>query len=178
VGRVLKKLLGVVFTSPVTLAMWAWVLLMTVGSVAVTVAIPKIFWEAGHDMMRNGLTLGDAGLVLFMVAFFVGGAAFTYAITWVSAKAAWSMGKGLVEDMQGVATATREVLTERADLAEAREAQGGMLSMSAGEGAGGELTQVSPANDGLELFDEGVALDFDEEGRAVAVEEREAEVSA
>jgi hypothetical protein len=170
-GRVLKKLLGVVFTSPFTIVMWAWVLLMTVGSVALTVAIPMIFWEAGQDMVRNGLTLGDAGIALFMVAFLVGGAAFTYWITWVSAKAAWGMGKGLVEDMQGVATATREVLSERAERAEALEAQGGMLSMSAGEAGGGGLTQVSPANDGLELVDEGAA-----ELEAVA-QEREAEVS-
>ncbi len=163
-GRVLKRLLGVVFSSPVMLIALAWALLMTAASLAITVALPMVFWEIVQDVMKTGLTVGDAGMMLFMVAFLIGGAAFTYWVTLVSVTAVWDMGKGFVEDVQDMAAATREVLGGRAERA---EAQGGMLSVSVGDGSGGELSQVSPANDGLELVDEGATLDLAEQARGV-----------
>ncbi len=176
--ELLGKALKVAFTSPFTLAMWAWTALMIAASVAMSLGVPMAFWELGKDVLGRDLVMKDALMVLLYVVFFLAGGAFIYYVTWVSASVTWSATRALGREVVGVVDSTREVLATQAEEAERIDAQAGQISLSVGDGAGGRLSEASPGDDGLELVREasdeadGVALDLNE-GAVAAVEDRE-----
>ena len=88
--ELLGKALKVAFTSPFTLAMWAWTALMIAASVAMSLGVPMAFWELGKDVLGRDLVMKDALMVLLYVVFFLAGGAFIYYVTWVSASVTWS----------------------------------------------------------------------------------------
>ncbi len=155
-GRVLRRIVAIVLTSPVTAIMVGWVLMMGVISAIVTLmCLASIVWTI------SALVGGTAELMNALVTLMaIGGVGICYYITWVSAGATRELVVELFDDVRKVRDTTRQVLTERADRAEAKAQRGGRLSMSVGDGTGGELTQAAYTASGLELVEQGVALDL------------------
>ncbi len=113
--RVFERILAVAFASPIALALFAWMLVMLIASLGVTIAIPVGLWQAAQNAIdAGGVTSADVGLFFMSAFFMLLVVAVTYGITWVSAKAAVGMGLVVAEDARGAA-ATREVMTERAE---------------------------------------------------------------
>jgi hypothetical protein len=170
-GRVFNKLFAMVFTSPITLLMVGWVLLVAaIASATSLFLVGAIFWcvvgiAQGFAEWSHALVLPVAAAVSLLCWY----------VTWASGRATWVLCVELVDDVRQVRDTTREVITERAERAEAKAAHGGRLSMSEDADVGGELTQAAPEASGLELVDE-VALGLDEEevgvGEGAAHEQR------
>jgi hypothetical protein len=156
---------------------------------------PLALGTAGLAALATAAALGNAGALVYLVYMLVddalAGTPYPYDLTqsfgflvWVGmvvgvSALAWQLwtwfggfGKGMIEDAKEATELSREAWTARAERAERAEAQGGMLSMSAGEGSGGELSQVAPGADGLELADEvAFGLDGEEQPEAITQDE-------
>ena len=118
-------------------------------------------------LFTGAVGLAAAAQTVFVLALW----AIAVGIVLLGARSAWHMAQSLHERASGHMDDAREALVERAERAEAMEAQGGMLSMSATDDGGGSLTQV--AESGLTVAVEGVALDFsqgDEDADGIAQE--------
>ena len=172
-GRVFRRIVAIALTSPITLIMIAWVLFVAVTTLMAAVAFAiTILWTVvvlveGVFEWTHLFAVPLSGMLAMACA----------AITRVSWRATATLCNELAENARQIRDSTREVLTERADRAEAKAQRGGRLSMSVGKGTGGELTQAAYAASGLELVEQGVALDLGgDEARGEAEVAEQAEV--
>ncbi len=160
-GKALWKVFEVVVASPVVLFLWVWTAFFATACVVTIFYVP---YSLGPELLAEGLTRDSisaaaflAGIVFTLV--FVG-----FPIMKLSAQLALYTGGWLVKAAPDTAESVMEATKERAARArrdeaaraaraERSEAQGGQISLSVGDGAGG-LSEAEQARDGLDLVDE------------------------
>jgi ABC-type multidrug transport system fused ATPase/permease subunit len=168
-------MIGVAFASPIVAVMVLISLVFALATLALAVGGAAVMWRT--FVVRAGLSgWGDAA-VMTAIWFGVTGAAWRATRSLV--RSTREMIVDVVDEAREAARGTREVLAERAERERVREAQGGMISMSAADGAEGGLTQSARA--GLEAVEQGVELDLDEasgeDDRVERAQESEVDVS-
>jgi hypothetical protein len=181
VGSALWNLFKVALKSPYVALVAAFTLFLGFMTAMFSVGLVFSSFEMAAGALEEG---GPLKALLILGVSLLSGALFTLFPAWLT-RAGWDTFKlraeGVREDLEQARESAREAGVLRAQAAEdARRArdQGGMLTVSEGGGAGGELSQVSRADDGLELFDEGVVLGGGEEEEDDEVAERVAEAGS
>ena len=165
--RVLWSLIKVSLKSPFAVFIAFLTVSMGLASVGFTIGLPFGLWEMGTEAFGAGVNL--SGVFSLLITLLSG--VFLIVLYWSLAKGLWGFTRtlfdGVSKDAVEARDSVREVLSARADRAEALEAQGGMLSVSVDESSGGGLTQTAHA--GLEVVAQEVTLDLEEEAEQEVV---------
>ncbi len=171
-NEAVRKWLGVAFKSPMAFGLAAFATVATAGALGNAFALIYLVCILIGDVLA-GKPYPYDGMTSFGFVVWVGMVIMVSFLAWEAWRWFGGMARQVFEDAKEASELSREAWTERAERAERTEAQGGMLSMSVGDGSGGELSQVSPANDGLEFVDEVVFGKTEDEGVVLASQAEE-----